>query len=57
MIGWALMPELLLFALVAVACWVELTRGKDSFDASTSSTGSEMRRRIQIMLLVANVVR
>jgi len=59
--SWALIPDIIFFALVAVFCVWELVQAQRQFkrdpDGFTSSTGTEMRRRLQFLLLIANASR
>ncbi len=55
-----LLPDILLFLGVAAACFalgLWRAKGEDPNEAATSSTGTEMRRRLQLLLLLANVAR
>ncbi len=54
---WLLLPDVLLFLLTAGLCFLEIRRSKEDPDAATSSAGTEMRRRIQLLLLTANIAR
>jgi len=54
---WLLLPDAGLFLGAAGLCLLEIVRSKEDVDAATSSAGTEMRRRIQLLLLVANVAR
>jgi hypothetical protein len=54
---WLLLPDVGLFFVMAVLCFIETARSKEDPDAATSSAGTEMRRRIQLLLLVANIAR
>lgn len=59
--SWILLPDILCFAALVVFCFLEWLKGSRSLhkdpDASISSTGTEMRGRIQILLLLANLSR
>lgn len=55
-----LLMDTLLFLGLAAACFVLglwRAKGEDPNEAATSSTGTEMRRRLQLLLLLANVAR
>lgn len=59
--SWILIPDILLFATLVIFCFLEWRKGsrllhKDP-DASTSSAGTEMRGRVQVLLLFANLSR
>lgn len=55
-----LVPDILLFLAAAAACFalgLWRAKGEDPNEAATSSTGTEMRRRLQLLLLLANAAR
>lgn len=55
-----LVPDILLFLAAAGACFalgLWRAKGEDPNEAATSSTGTEMRRRLQLLLLLANAAR
>lgn len=54
---WLLLPDAALFLGVAGLCFLERVRSKEDSDMATTSAGMEMRRRIQLLLLVANLTR
>jgi hypothetical protein len=57
--SWILTPSILAFALVAIGCFVQLLQAHRQLrkDPDASSAGTEMRRRVQFLLLVANTSR
>lgn len=56
--GLVLLVDIFVFLLTSTACYLGLSRSKgEDADGAISSTGTEMRRRLQLLLLLANITR